>query len=240
MSRLHQNNFASNLTSGTTAGDTTSPLNSIPTIDAPFYLAFDATNINGNYEVVDCTSKTTTNVNHAATTKNHTTAEEVRMIVPAVEFDGFSPVGQVVDFAGSSAPTGWLICNGATISQTTYAALYAVTGHSYGANPGGGNFILPDCREKVTVGYKSGSSEFGALGNVAVGEKTHTLDATEIPSHVHPINAYASSAAGANSYLMRASTGTGSSNPMNSDSIGSGTAHNNIQPSIVFNKIIRY
>lgn len=82
-----QNNFGTNLTAGTTAGDTTSPLNSIPTVDAPYYLAFDATNINGHYEVVYVTSDTATNVNHAATTHDHTTAEEVRMVQPAVHLN---------------------------------------------------------------------------------------------------------------------------------------------------------
>lgn len=83
----HQNNFATNLTSGTTAGDTTSPLDSIPTVDAPFYLAFDATDVNSHYEVLLITSKTATNVNHSATSYAHTTAEEVRMVIPAVEAD---------------------------------------------------------------------------------------------------------------------------------------------------------
>ena len=83
----HQNNFATNLTSNTSAGATTSPLNSIPSISADFYLAFDATNINGHYEVRKITSKTATNVNHTATTYDHTTAEEVRMIIPAEEMD---------------------------------------------------------------------------------------------------------------------------------------------------------
>lgn len=87
MSIKHQNNFATNLTSGTTAGDTTSPINSIPTVDAPYYLAFDATNINSHYEVVKVTSDTATNVNHAATTYDHTTAEEVRMVLPAEEMN---------------------------------------------------------------------------------------------------------------------------------------------------------
>ena len=87
MSIKHQNNFGTNLTSGTTAGDTTSPLNSIPTVDAPYYLAFDATNINSHYEVVKVTSDTATNVNHAATTYDHTTSEEVRMVLPAEEMN---------------------------------------------------------------------------------------------------------------------------------------------------------
>jgi len=90
MSRLHQNNFGTNLTSNQIAGVTTTPLNSIPSIAAPFYIALDATNINGKYEVVDVTSKTATNILHAATTYAHTTAEEVRMVVPTVELDQFS------------------------------------------------------------------------------------------------------------------------------------------------------
>lgn len=81
MSIKHQSKFGTNLTSATSAGVTTSPLNSIPTVDAPFYLAFDATNINGHYEDIKITSKTATHVNHAATTYNHTTAEEVRMVL---------------------------------------------------------------------------------------------------------------------------------------------------------------
>lgn len=127
----HQNNFGTNLTSGTTAGATTSPLNSIPAVDAPFYLAFDATNINGHYEVRECTSKTATNVNHAATTYNHTTSEEVRMVVPAVELDAISS-------AIASIPTttadGWTPATGtwAYASATTItvpsgaAAIYSV------------------------------------------------------------------------------------------------------------------
>jgi|WetSurMetagenome_2_1015567.scaffolds.fasta_scaffold480425_2 hypothetical protein len=87
MSIKHQNNFGTNLTSNTGATDTTSPLNSIPTVDAPFYLAFDATNLNAHFEVKKCTSKTATNVNHSALTYDHTTAEEVRMVLPAEELN---------------------------------------------------------------------------------------------------------------------------------------------------------
>lgn len=108
MARLHQNNFSTNLTSNQSAGVTTTPLNSIPSIAAPFYLAFDATNINGKYEVVDVTSKTATNVLHAATTYEHTTAEEVRMVVPAVELDAFSAgidVGGVNTITSSATPS---------------------------------------------------------------------------------------------------------------------------------------
>jgi hypothetical protein len=90
MSINHQNNFATNLTGNLIAGVTNTPLNSIPSIAAPFYLALDATNLNGKYEVVLVTSKDATSVNHAATSYAHTTSEEVRCVCPAIEMDSWS------------------------------------------------------------------------------------------------------------------------------------------------------
>ena len=122
MSRLHQNFFATNLTTSTSAGATTSPLNSIPTIAAPFYIAFDATNINGHYEVLDCTSKTATNVNHAATTYDHTTAEEVRMVVPAVELDAWSAKTSAGDNGWVPVSDTWAYASAVTITVPSGAA----------------------------------------------------------------------------------------------------------------------
>lgn len=86
----HLDNFGTNLTSGTSASDTTSPVNSVPSIAAPFWVAFDATNINSHYETKLITSKTATNILHSALLFDHTTAEEVRIINPAAEFDALS------------------------------------------------------------------------------------------------------------------------------------------------------
>lgn len=117
----HQNNFATNLTSNTSAGVTTTPLNSIPTIDAPYYIALDATNINSKYEVVLVTSDTATNINHAATTYAHTTAEEVRMVVPAAELDEINDA--VVSIASMPAANGWSPATG----TWTYASATTIT-----------------------------------------------------------------------------------------------------------------
>ena len=106
MSVNHQNNFATNLSSNTSAGVTTTPLDSIPTIDAPFYIALDATNINGNYEVLKCSAKTATNVNHPASSSAHTTAEEVRMVAPATEFDDWSTYMTGIRTPVASTPAG--------------------------------------------------------------------------------------------------------------------------------------
>ena len=95
----HLDNFGTNLTSGTSASDTTSPVDSVPSIDAPFWVAFDATNINGHYERKLITSKTATNILHSALAYDHTTAEEVRVVNPAEEFDAIyqPPQGHLIN-----------------------------------------------------------------------------------------------------------------------------------------------
>ena len=95
----HLDNFGTNLTSGTSALDTTSPVNSVPSIAAPFWVAFDATNINGHYERKLITSKTATNILHSALSFDHTTAEEVRVVNPAEEFDSIyqPPQGYLIN-----------------------------------------------------------------------------------------------------------------------------------------------
>ena len=64
---------------------------------------------------------------------------------------GGSITGMITLWSTTTAPTGWLLCDGATVSQATYAALYAVIAHTFGADPGGGNFILPNFKGKVPV-----------------------------------------------------------------------------------------
>jgi len=64
------------------------------------------------------------------------------------------PTGAVTPFAGSAAPAGWLLCAGQTASQTTYAALYALIGTTYGPAVGG-TFTLPDLRGRVIAGLDS-------------------------------------------------------------------------------------
>lgn len=53
-----------------------------------------------------------------------------------------TPVGTITGYAGASAPTGWLLCNGATLSTTAYPELFAVIGYTYGGS--GSSFILPN------------------------------------------------------------------------------------------------
>jgi len=63
-----------------------------------------------------------------------------------------SLTGIVVPFAGSSAPTGWLMCDGSAVSRTTYANLFGIIGETYGAGDTSTTFNLPDLRSRLPVG----------------------------------------------------------------------------------------
>jgi len=119
----HINGFSTNPTSDQSAGVTTTPLNDIPSIEPNFYLAFDATNINGHYEIVLVTGKTATNVNHAATSFAHTTDEEVRAVPVASELDKIY-----------QAPRGFLL-NGKIVPSVTSNNLTVAIKTLAGADP---------------------------------------------------------------------------------------------------------
>lgn len=70
------------------------------------------------------------------------------------------PTGSVLTFAGSSIPSGFLLCNGAAISRTTYAKLFAAIGTMYGAGDGATTFNLPDMRDRFAEG--AGTYSVGA------------------------------------------------------------------------------
>lgn len=57
---------------------------------------------------------------------------------------GSVPTGSILPYGGSTAPTGWFLCNGGAISRTTYADLFSVIGTSYGAGDGSTTFNLPN------------------------------------------------------------------------------------------------
>lgn len=95
------------------------------------------------------------------------------------------PAGAMTEYAGSSAPTGWLLCDGSAVSRSTYAALFAVIGTSYGVGDNSTTFNLPDMRGKTAIGLKSTDTDFDALGETG-GAKTSSVAHTHTgPSHQH-------------------------------------------------------
>lgn len=83
-----------------------------------------------------------------------------------------APIGAILAFGGSSAPAGWMICNGAAVSRTTYAALFAVIGTAFGAGDGSTTFNVPDLRESTIkgAGLTGLSNNHMDADGLAVGE----------------------------------------------------------------------
>lgn len=156
--------------------------------------------------------------------------------------------GMVADFAGSSAPAGWLLLDGSVKAQADYQSIYAIVGSTYNTGgEGAGNFRLPDCRGRVTIGAGTGSGITAKTLGTKSGEETHLLTTAEMAIHNHTQNSHNHSipytvisgndfTAAADSYGTGSSTGstTATNNPTGGD-----TPHNNMQPSIVFTKIIK-
>lgn len=97
------------------------------------------------------------------------------------------PSGMIAPFAGTSAPTGWLLCQGQSlnaVANSDYAGLWAALGTTYGGT-GQSAFNLPDMRDRIPVG-KSSNSPFDALANTG-GDKSVTLTSAEsgIAAHSH-------------------------------------------------------
>jgi len=101
---------------------------------------------------------------------------------PKSYVDALLPVGMLMAFAGTTAPAGWALCDGApkTTTDPAYVALFAVIQYTYGGS--GGTFNLPDTRGRVAVGRSAGDAKFGTLGST--GGARDTI----VPTHTHGLN----------------------------------------------------
>ena len=101
------------------------------------------------------------------------------------------PPGGVMFFAGSGAPTGYLVADGASVPVATYPNLFAQIGYTYGG--AGANFSLPDGRGIGLAGAGLGTALPGLTNHVRgtfFGEEQHTMLLAEIATHTHLQNAH--------------------------------------------------
>lgn len=149
------------------------------------------------------------------------------------------PTGTISIFSTNTAPTGYLLCDGTAVSRTTYSALFAVIGTTYGAGDTTSTFNLPNLKGRVPVGRDSLQTEFDTLAETG-GEKAVTLTEAQMPSHNHSINPamiVGTGSGGTNNY---APMGNNPSQAVSTFDAGSDEAHNNLQPYIVLNYIIKH
>lgn len=87
--------------------------------------------------------------------------------------NGGFKTGQLIEFAGNAAPDGFLPCNGAAVSRTTYAALFNVIGTIWGAGDGSTTFNIPNFINKFVKGSStSGTVNAESLPNITGGNWT--------------------------------------------------------------------
>lgn len=110
----------------------------------------------------------------------------------AAALAGAAVVGEIKAHTGSAAPAGFLLCQGQAVSRTTYAALFAVVGTTYGVGDGSTTFNIPDGRDRVLIGAGS-TYALGSTGGAAsvtptltVAVAGHALSIAELPPHPHP------------------------------------------------------
>lgn len=144
----------------------------------------------------------------------------------------FLPAGMVMWKASTNVPDGWLECDGSAVSRTTYAALFADIGTTYGSGDGSTTFNLPSQARRVLVGR--GGTGSGTLANTVGstgGTETVTLTQSQIPTNFIRGTISVLGAAVGGQTVPDAS-------PLAANS-GGGQAVNNLQPSLVMMMVIR-
>jgi len=151
------------------------------------------------------------------------------------------PIGLISPYPASTAPHGWLLCDGSAVSRTTYKELFEIIGTSHGSGDGSTTFNLPNMPGYTPVGVDANDSNLNAAGKT-YGSKTVTLTQDQIPYHEHYFNngagayvnptvdrgsntTWGASYITSNDYKINSATGQKQSGNY-------GQAHNNMQPSI--------
>jgi microcystin-dependent protein len=161
------------------------------------------------------------------------------------------PAGVIVPYAGSTAPSGWLLCYGQQVSTSAYANLYTAIGTTYGS--GSGTFGIPDLRGRAAFGADAmGGTAAGRLGSgntggitgsatlgASGGQQSHTLTSNEQASMNVTVGIGLSDGQGSNNGAQNL-VNNSLNNTTSGTASGGGQAHNVTPPALVLNYIIKY
>jgi len=152
------------------------------------------------------------------------------------------PVGAMFIWLTDTAPNGWLLCYGQAISRTTYAKLFSLIGTTFGVGDGSTTFNLPDLRGRIAVGQDDmGGTSANRMTNAQAdtiggssGAENHTLTEAQMPAHTHKLP---DATEGSGTAVMGYD---GSPAQLASTySKGGGSSHNNAQPYLTTNYIVK-
>jgi len=148
------------------------------------------------------------------------------------------PTATIVPWSSASVPTGFLECNGQTVSRSTYSALFAIVGTTYGAGDGSSTFAVPNLGDNVPVGKSNnkalgstgGANTVAATGNVGGSTANATLSTAQLASHTHGAT-FVSNSWGNGPYIAANPNQTAnppyrSNKNFNNTGSGSGHSHN--------------
>ena len=182
------------------------------------------------------------------------------------DFDGANltdiegiPTATIIPWSDSSVPTGYLECDGAAVSRSTYSALFAIVGTTYGSGNGSSTFNVPNLADNIPVGKSNnkavgstgGANTVSKTGNVAGSTANATLSEAQLASHSHGKGAAPNSgnlknpyntsgyyrAGGANANTGNAGSGDGHSHNMSANFSGDATSV--LQPYLTLLYIIK-
>lgn len=151
------------------------------------------------------------------------------------------PPGTLAATARSTAPTGWLICDGSNVSRTTYANLFAAISTNFGSGDGSTTFGLPDLKGRVPVGVDGSPSRLnGAHAETLAGSGGAdfiTLTIAEMPSHAHAAHGFYVTTGGTAANALRFDGPNADVGGV--ENTGGGGAHDNMPPYLVVNWMVK-
>lgn len=151
------------------------------------------------------------------------------------------PAGSIFYWATGVAPDGFILADGTAKSRATYDRLFNVFGTTYGNGDGSTTFGIPDLRGRIIVSPDRGANRVAAnnaLGQSG-GEEKHTLTVNEMPAHTHPLGVNGTNTINDIALVTGLAQRNFGAVTIFMNPTGGDQAHNNMQPYIVLNAIIK-
>ena len=175
-----------------------------------------------------------------------------------------NPPGAIVMYAATSAPTGYLLCEGSNVSRTTYSDLFAAIGTNYGVGDGSSTFGLPNLEGRFPIGYDASTYLLNGTGGATADTPTLSgtnagtaLTEANLPAHAHdtwgsgwPTGSWTGGTGTTQSSVTQASGTLATATTLRTLTTGSGTTHTHtwtgtstavdtVPPYLVVNYIIK-